>query len=486
MTGKVFKRCGCTPPPREPSQPHDKPRHRIPRQRCPRLNEPGHGSWWYQLELPHLPDAPRNRLRRGGFTTPEGAQHAVDHIHALLQVPDPDDVACRIELAALIRARSHRPGQLPSIAETRQHYHDNLPLTPIPTLAEWLGQWLATRTRLRPNTRCIYETHIRLYLKPYLGHIRLDRLRIDHITDMFAHIDEHNALIAAARASHDPGLCAQTRWQRHVGTATKHRIRAELRSALNGAITQRLITTNPARYVELPELQRPVPLIWTPARVTAWHTTGRRPSKIMVWTPQQTGRFLDHTRDDPLYPLYHLIAFRGLRRGEACGLHWADLDLDTGALHMSRQLLLVKGELMFGQPKSRAGNRDIALDHHTVRVLRAHRIRQLHHRITAGPHWPHTDLVFTTEHGDPIRPDLVSTRFQQLSAEAGLPPIRLHDLRHGAATLMLAAGVNTKVIQETLGHSRYTTTLDIYTSVLPTLAHAAAEATAAMIPRNAA
>jgi integrase len=206
----------------------------------------------------------------------------------------------------------------------------------------------------------------------------------------------------------------------------------------------------------------------------------------MVWTPAQTGRFLDHTRDDPLYPLYHLIAFRGLRRGEACGLHWADLDLAAGALHMSRQLLLVKGEMMFGQPKSRAGNRDIALDHNTVRVLCAHRIRQLHDRITAGPHWPHTDLVFTTEHGEPIRPDLVSTRFQQLCAEVGLPPIRLHDLRHGAATLMLAAGVNTKIIQETLGHSRYTTTLDIYTSVLPTLAHAAAEATAAMIPRDAA
>lgn len=399
-------------------------------------------------------------------------------------MPARDDQTGLLEVAQLVHDLSRTGRRLPSVAEIRDRYRHNLPLIPMPTVSEWLDRWLATRTRLRANTRQIYQTHIRLYLKPYLGGIRLDRLRTDHVADMFDQIHARNDVLAAARASSNTTLRRQLRWQRHVGPATMQRIRAVLRTALNGAIAARLITFNAAAQVELPDPDRPVPLIWTPPRVARWRATGQRPSPVMVWTPELTGRFLDHARRDPLYPLYELIALRGLRRGEACGLHWSDVDLDAATLQIRCQLLLIDGRMLFGPPKSRAGRREVALDHATVASLHDHRARQLCDRAAAGPNWHDSDLVFSAGDGTPLHPDRASDHSHDLVTAAGLPPVRLHDLRHGAATLMLTAGVSAKVIQETLGHSRYTTTLDIYTSVLPTLAHAAAEATAALIPHG--
>jgi integrase len=164
--------------------------------------------------------------------------------------------------------------------------------------------------------------------------------------------------------------------QRNVGPATKQRIRAALRAALNAAVAQRIVTFNAASHVELPSGRSPKPLVWTDERVEWWCTTGERPSPVMVWTPEQTGRFLDHAAGDRLYGLFQLIAYRGLRRGEARGLQWTEIDLDAGTLTVRRQLLVVRGVLMEGPPKSRAGERDIALDRGTVGLLEARRARQ--------------------------------------------------------------------------------------------------------------
>jgi integrase len=302
---------------------------------------------------------------------------------------------------------------------------------------------------------------------------------------MFAAIDDRNTLIHASRASSDETVRVSVKGQRPVGAASQQRIRGVLRKALNDAIRRSLITTNPACHVELPTGKRPKPLVWTDERVTRWRQTEVMPGKVMVWTPEQTGHFLDHIREHRLYALYHLIAYRGPRRGEACGLHDDDINATRRELTVRSQRVQIGWEVEEGDPKTDAGERTIALDTDTLRVLHAHQAVRDAEKALAGDQWvDQTGLLFTEPDGTPLHPAKVTDTFTTLAADAGLPPVRLHDLRHGAATLALAAGVDIKVVQDMLGHSSHAITADTYTSVLPQVAHHAAEATAATIPRN--
>ena len=137
--------------------------------------------------------------------------------------------------------------------------------------------------------------------------------------------------------------------------------------------------------------------------------------------------------------------------------------------------------LAYGSPKTAKGRRRIALDAATVGSLRTHRRAQAAERLWAGSIWHDEDLVFCRADGQPLDPDSVSQSFERLSARAGLPRIRLHDARHIAASLLLAAGVHPKVVQERLGHATIATTLDTYSHVLPGLGEDAAERLAAAI-----
>jgi integrase len=323
----------------------------------------------------------------------------------------------------------------------------------------WLRRWLAERDAIRPSTRRSYEMHLRLYLVPYLGRIPLRELQPHHVRTMFV----------AITAEHE-------RRGRTWTPSSRQRLRATLRTALNAAIRERLVSANAARDVELPTVRRPHPVVWTPTRVVAWRATGTKPT-VAIWTATQTGQFLTATREDPLYALFHVVIFRGLRRGEALGLTWPEIDLANATLTVSQQLLEQDGALVFAPPKTEASRRTIPLDRATVAVLRRH---QRQHRVGGSGRTP-TGLVFTKTDGRPLRPEYVTRHFQQLARGAGLPPIRLHDLRHGAASLALAAGVDLKVVQDLLGHSSIVLTADTYTSVLPELARDAAEATARLI-----
>jgi integrase len=208
----------------------------------------------------------------------------------------------------------------------------------------------------------------------------------------------------------------------------------------------------------------------------------------MVWTPAQAGAFLDYAEahDIVLYPLFVLILHRGLRRGEAVGLRDADVDLDTGTVVISQQITTVGWTPIVKKVKSDAGDRTIVLDAATQTALRAYRARRARWQLVSGPGWPTTGLFFVQPHGHPYHPETVSNRFEDLVASAGLPPIRLHDLRHCAATYLKASGADMKDIQETLGHSSITITGDTYTSVIHELdaERAKADAAAALIPRT--
>lgn len=480
MNGTTFKRCGC----------RDQATGRLLGRACPKLRRPSggwsptHGVWHYQLELPPTPAGTRRQLRRGGFATQRHAADDLSHARALLAIGDRDDAHTRARLADLLLATTRHGRPLPDIEDVRRRLRVGVPLDKLPTVSEWLEEWLRGRRAVRANTLRGYATHIRRYFTPHLGHIRLDRLTIAHINDLFDAVDEHNQQIRAARTSPDPVIKNAVKGARLVGASTKQRIRATLRKALNDAIRAQLITTNPAAYVELPSGKRPKALVWTDARIARWKDTGQVPSPVMIWTPTQTGTFLDHATTDRLYALYHLIAYRGLRRGEACGVHWDDLDLASGTLTVRWQIVQLGWATHLTSPKTDDSTATIALDHTTITALQDHRERQETERLDAGTGWVDTGLVFTTEWGEPLHPSDVTDHFKTLTVEAGLPPIRLHDLRHGAATYALAAGVDMKIVQAMLRHSSITITADTYTTVLDDVARAAAEATAAHIPRN--
>jgi integrase len=143
------------------------------------------------------------------------------------------------------------------------------------------------------------------------------------------------------------------------------------------------------------------------------------------------------------------------------------------------------GQVVVGPPKSAASCRVVALDAETVRVLTRHRQQQEELSAAAGTRWQDSGYVFTTADGEPLRPDYLTGRFRRLVAASGQPPIRLHDLRHGAATLALAAHTDLKVVQAMLGHTSIVLTADTYVSVLPEVAHQAARETAGLVLRAA-
>jgi integrase len=181
-----------------------------------------------------------------------------------------------------------------------------------------------------------------------------------------------------------------------------------------------------------------------------------------------------------LYALFHVAAYCGLRRSELAGLAWADLDLDRRRVHVRQAQV----DDTLDSTKSGESDRQVPIDAGTVEVLKVWRKTQLAERMAWGPAWTDSGRVFTREDGTPLRPGWISTRFVTLAARAGLPPIRFHDLRHGTASMLLAAGQPAKVISELLGHATVAFTMDVYTEVAEELADAAAAAIAAYIPRS--
>jgi integrase len=382
----------------------------------------------------------------------------------------------RIQIADVIQ-RVHQgdpAAARPAVRKATRLGHD--PGAAQVTVGQWLDEWLAAKKDLRAGTARSYEAHVRLYLKPHIGHIRLNRLRVADVASVFDAIDERNDANAQARASGDPAqLAAVKGWL--VGPATKQRIRATLRSALGTYMKQHpgMLDVNVAALVSLPSGKRPKPLVWTGERVRAWQhdyqarlaaarASGRRvspvdiwlstprPSPVMVWTPAQTKVFLTRARSHRLYALYHLIAYRGLRRGEACGLRRADTDLAASVTAIRWQITQLGWATEQAPPKSEAGERHVALDAQTTAVIRAHRRQHDQEKEQAEGAWHESGFELTNPDGSPLHPAAVTATFEQIAYLAGLPPIRLHDLRHGAATLALAAGVDIKIVQDMLGH----------------------------------
>mgnify|MGYP002621195731 CR=1 FL=1 len=414
-SGVIFKRCGC----------RDTTGKRL-EQRCPRLSERAHGSWYFHASAANVLGR-SERVRRGGFPTKTAARRARD--------------------AWLASTGQER---------TAQSW----------TVERWLRYWLSTRTRLRPTTLLHYTRDVEQVLIPWLGNICLADLDARRLRAVFAEI---------AKTTNRKG-------QPQSASAMQH-LRTTLRAALNLAVREGLLSSNPARHIEVTGYRKPHAQVWTEARVQEWHRPGERPA-VAVWTVEHLASFLTTVVDDSLFALWWLIALRGLRRGEACGLRWTELDLDHGLLFIVRNRTTAGYQVVEGAPKTTAGARAVALDKHTVKVLREHRRRQAEQRarrLATGKVWHDSGYVFVRSDGTPIHPGYASGRFRLLVHKTDVPPIRLHDLRHGAASLAHEAGADLKTIQDLLGHASIVITADTYTSVLPLAQRRCADATAKLV-----
>jgi len=181
------------------------------------------------------------------------------------------------------------------------------------------------------------------------------------------------------------------------------------------------------------------------------------------------------------HPLWRLIASTGMRRGEALGLRWADVDLNAGTVNVTRTVIIVDHVIQFGDPKTAAGARTIALDDRTVAALRAHRARRASERLALGHGQGSADeLMFAGPEGDWMDPESISHRFDRRAARYRLPHIGVHSLRHTWATLALRAGVHPRVVQQRLGHSTIAVTLGVYSHVTDGMDLGAAQQVAAL------
>jgi integrase len=260
------------------------------------------------------------------------------------------------------------------------------------TVVAWMATWLA-KARLRDSTRRNYQGHLRCHLRPRLGGLLLADLDATRLGQVFS------AMLQAGMTQ-----------------ATVRRVYTTLRSALNAAARDGLITDNPARYVQLPAGRRPHAVVWTRRRIRDWQRTGTRPP-VAVWTTAQTRRFLKSIAGHRLYAVYQLIALHGLRRGEACGLRWADLDLDAGLAYITRQLQHIAGTLTQCPLKTAASRRVVTLAPATVTALRAHRRAQQQDAQARGVVLSGY-VVFTGPDGGPLSPDHLTRCFGQLVCAA--------------------------------------------------------------------
>jgi integrase len=303
--------------------------------------------------------------------------------------------------------------------------------TSTPTVAVHLEDWFSTYSdEWKPSTRRSYRGAIDLYLVPAFGPVRLEQLTPRAIQQwLTSHKKEHGA-------------------RRRIEIA-----HAALRSALSEAQRLQLVTINAAALVNVP-------------RSTA------RP--VVPLDVEQAKTFLEVAGAHRLGALFSVALACGLRLGEATGLSWSDVDLDTGEVRVRQQLQAVKKQLVLQDLKTENSRRTLVFPDVCVQALREHRRRQLEERLKAGARWVDTGLVFTTYRtckegkgmsmkvGAGLHPRNVSRILSSLLKTANLPHIRFHDLRHSAASLLLASGVELVEVSKLLGHSEIRVTADLY------------------------
>jgi integrase len=336
-----------------------------------------------------------------------------------------------------------------ALTETLARLHGGTDVEPSrQTISRFLSdEWLpAMKARLRDTTYESYRIIVESYLTPTIGGTRLQSLTPAALNAMYADL-------LAGGGRNGSALSPKSVRNVHI---VAHK-------ALADALRWGRVARNVADLADPPAI-------------------GRR--EMQIWSPAQLRQFLASAEGDRLYAAWLLLATSGMRRGEVLGLRWSDVDVAAARLSIVQSLVLVGYEPRFSEPKTAKGRRSISLDPSTVAALRRHRRRQAEERLSWGPTYRDSDLVFTREDGSLTHPESFAGQFMRLAVRAGLPRIRLHDLRHSYATAALTAGIPTRVVSDRLGHATVGITLDTYSHVLPSVDREASERVAELILGN--
>jgi integrase len=312
------------------------------------------------------------------------------------------------------------------------------------TLAEFVEPWLdglANQGR-KPTTLQGYRRVMERDVLSVLGSVALQDLRASDLDALYASLSK-----------------------RGLSMTSVHHVHAVINKLLRDAKRKGLVNRNVARLANAPSL-----------------TTARsRGPEMTVWSPNELAGFLASIEGNRNEALFRLMAMTGLRRSEVVGLRWSDVSLERSRLTVNQAATVVDGDEVVDAPKTRRSRRVIDLDPATTSLLQRHRARQRELFLRLGVTAHASDRVFTNEIGDPIRPNSIGQAFTRLVKAAGVPSIRLHDLRHTHASHLLMAGINVKVVSERLGHASVSFTLDTYAHVMPGQQAEAAAAAAALL-----
>ena len=297
-------------------------------------------------------------------------------------------------------------------------------------LDDFLDEWLiGQEARLRPSSHHSYVMAGKR-LKRHLGKYKLQALTPLQIEKFYAELLDHGQ-------RNGKGLSPKTVKNTHV----------VLRKALADAERLGLVHRNAAAAARGPTVQRP---------------------EMSTWSSDQLKTFSEVAEESRMRNAFTILATTGMRRGEALGLRWGDIDFDSAQIAIVQTVSTVDSKVVVGQPKTSGSRRTVYVHDATIRALRQQRQLQAEERLASGPAWDtDNDLVFRNLTGGPVNPDWFSRHFDKLVEKADVPRIRLHDLRHTNATLSLKAGVHPKVVSERLGHSTVAITLDLYSHVTP-------------------
>jgi len=299
------------------------------------------------------------------------------------------------------------------------------------TVGDFLAGWLETiTTQVRPKTHASYSQLVRLHLKPGLGHIRLTKLRPEHVEQF---------LSATSAAGLSPRTCQY--------------LRAVLRRALSRAVKHDLIARNAAALADPPRVVR---------------------AEVQALAPDQAKTFLTAIQGHRLYALVAVGLSLGMRQGEILGLRWQDVDLERGTIQVRHALHRADRTWTLAEPKSATSKRTITMPESVTALLKTHRKRQLEDRLFAGERWNEHGFVFTGLVGQPLEGTVLNRDVKKLLRIAKLPEVHFHALRHSCATLLMAQGVPARVVMEILGHSDVRLTLNTYSHVGAALQEAAA------------